>query len=122
MGAKRFLKTGETAALTVTDPGADWTTDALICSNVDKMSVHVEITSAGDGELYVQVSNDNTNWINLSFEDEEGSILSYITKNAGTAMHKMIFINDVCWSLMRFFWDHTTNGTITLRPVVRNAR
>lgn len=87
---------------------ADVTSDALDVIAYEGFSVHVSWTGDTDGTVYLQASNDGSNWENIT-----GASVA----TGGAAASELFNVQGVFFKSLRVFYDRT-GGTGVLSAVV----
>jgi hypothetical protein len=93
--------------------GADIYSDVLDCSQRDLVSLHIHASGAGPGTddhvgvVYIQVSNDGSNWVNLRFT-LDGAAATSLTVSSETELNALVNLVDVGWRWLRVFYDRTS--------------
>lgn len=81
------------------------------------LQIIVSANTDAVGTIYVQVSNDNSNWHNYIFRDGTESI----TVASGTTYSEFREINTGA-RYLRVFWDHTSSSTGGTLTVIANSK
>jgi hypothetical protein len=97
--------------LDAVDTSADRTSKVVNIAHSSDGSVQIILTNADSvASIYLQGSNDNTNWTNLSFKDAAGSTLSSIPVSSGTDINDVITTAGIGMQYIRVFYDRTSGG------------
>jgi hypothetical protein len=92
---------------------ADKTSEVITLNFVQDIAIQVIWTSTTcAGTFVVQVSNDNSNWVDLS------TLTKTVNNNNG---NEMIVISDANYAYIRVFFDFTS-GSLTTGKVIINGK
>lgn len=108
-----FTKTGfSTGQITGEALSADVTTEGFILGQKPVLSIQVVISNTDSvGELYVQASNDGTNYINVAFKDNNDTTQSSFSVASATDVNQGFVIYPAAFSYYRLFYDRTSGGS-----------
>lgn len=97
---------------TDTVPSADRYSDVVRLEHAAEASIQLQISNTDTvGVLYVQGSNDNTNWTNVAFTDQTGSTVASVTVSSGTDVDAMWNLSGAGFAYARVFFDYTSGGS-----------
>lgn len=99
----------KTQSLPATDASSDITTAPLDLGDATRVCYHCNFSGADlAGDIILQGSNDNSDWITISTTAVTG------------AAHKMIEDDNASYRYSRLFWDVTSGtGNLTVDAVVK---
>lgn len=91
--------------------GADFTSVEMGLGDLDRFSIQVDFTGGAlAGTLWLQASNDNADWVNVTDSDQA------ITSGAS----HMWNVQGAAYKFVRVFWDYTSGaGTLSAKAVLK---